>query len=838
MTAMALPRLPTQAQSDYAIVNSRLRLIADEAYPYEAYDADGQIGHARAAITDLAAGISLIPNLPSIRLIEVYADTLTTQSPITLSQRVDELLIFARHIVVDSAISITVSSGVLVRFYCSSSCCPFNLRISTPKGQQNVTVNAPTNCQAVDVEIDTKDWSAIVSNTPEPPTDRFDVPSLADRILDKTLQKPQYDDKMNEHLPQLLRYQLLLAASWQRQEPETAFDIGTYVMKMTQRIPKAIDLYSRALTFAATPVIMNRDQLAAQADLVPVSSTKAILEAHLMAAKTFDDALRDFKGQEANASNSILTAKLALQASEDAEASYSFLATQAKARFDGAQASLNTAQKNFQDLELLIPAAQKGFQDGIEKWKIKHIAQVVVQGLVAVTMIVGSIAAACVVPPAGVGAAAGFVELPEITAEAANGIATVEHMVTVMDRLKSLYDKIKPGLEKIGQLVESIQAILALLVKMKHVNEADGASLKGLNVSVKEGDDLINMAADWDSFGTEMAFLYDPIKSENIEGGESFFLLVAKLVIRGKAVLTAQQAVTSTGDQYAAVLAQQLMATRSTSRLRAALPQIQGDPVALHLLRRDLFQRLVAVRTSIALDFKQYLDGLAWYALEVVQTNINLDPLKDIGEFYNDTATLQGAFARVSAYVRVQSRSFWLSTASGSQGIAASQADPAPLMVANAGSLAKDTMQSKTMTFSIDLTLPCFTGLGRIRMKSFSILLDGVAADYVSLRARLGEQMADLSLNSAQTDGVQTGVELQSAANRILHFNAAALTLGFAYSVDRQGQRTDLLSGDVDPAVSWPSPFRDWTITIDDRVDLAGLKSMVLRVDCDVSLCL
>jgi hypothetical protein len=53
-------------------------------------------------------------------------------------------------------------------------------------------------------------------------------------------------------LPQLLRYQLLLAASWQQRDPDSAFDIGTYVAKITQKIPKAFDLYSQGMTYAAS----------------------------------------------------------------------------------------------------------------------------------------------------------------------------------------------------------------------------------------------------------------------------------------------------------------------------------------------------------------------------------------------------------------------------------------------------------------------------------------------------------------------------------------------------------------------------------------------------------
>lgn len=61
------------------------------------------------------------------------------------------------------------------------------------------------------------------------------------------------DIELSSHLAELMRYQLLLAASWQQRDPETAFDIGAYVLKITQKIPGAIELFTRALKFATVP---------------------------------------------------------------------------------------------------------------------------------------------------------------------------------------------------------------------------------------------------------------------------------------------------------------------------------------------------------------------------------------------------------------------------------------------------------------------------------------------------------------------------------------------------------------------------------------------------------
>lgn len=209
---MASSRLPRHTQSDYSYINRQLHYLSDEAYAYEQFDADGQIGHARAFCTDLSAAITRIPNWQSIRSLEIYADTLTTQTPIDLSTIVDELIIFARHVIVDSKIAVKVSRDTLIRFYCSASSCPFDVAVTTPKGQRTVTINLPVRCQAVDINIDGSTWDVSTSPLPDPPLDRFNTPSLADRILDKTLQKPQFNDNMNEYAYPPIRGTLLITA--------------------------------------------------------------------------------------------------------------------------------------------------------------------------------------------------------------------------------------------------------------------------------------------------------------------------------------------------------------------------------------------------------------------------------------------------------------------------------------------------------------------------------------------------------------------------------------------------------------------------------------------------
>jgi hypothetical protein len=309
------------------------------------------------------------------------------------------------------------------------------------------------------------------------------------------------------------------------------------------------------------------------------------------------------------------------------------------------------------------------------------------------------------------------------------------------------------------------------------------------------------------------------------------------MVIRGKAVLAAQQAVTTTGDAYAAQLTQQLLAARSTARLRAAIPAIQGNPAALHLIRMNLFQRLMAVRSAVILDIKQYIDGYSWYALDTLQ-GVNLDPLKEIGDFFNDSGTIQAAIARATAGSRAQTRTFTFASSSIDKGFAAIDSQPAPLLVADENFI-NTIKQSRIITFSIDPTLPCFDELARLRLKSFSIRLKGVETPFVSFKVRLGEEMADLALTTPVATSNNSQLEpdmMQIASDRILHFSSIPLTMGHAYATDANGQTQCIMAGTMSKSTWYSGIFRTWTVKIGQDVDLDGLTGFTLRADCEASV--
>ena len=265
---MASQGILLKSPSDYEGINEQLRYLAGEASPFESTSVRDAAARIRASYVDLSKSLPTVSALSDQLTIEVYADTLAA-STVSIPSNITTVLIFARQIATNGkqTLKLNLKGDCLVRFYCSSSCCPFDLTIGTPVGDKVVKVDVPTDAQALTISVDSNDWSTRLRPLRNPLDGWFETPSLADRLSDdgqvialgdhaNEYVKPRsllvYDLTNNSNLAELLQYLLLLAAIWRAREPRTAFDIYTYVAKLTSKVPKAFDLYTRSFPFASS----------------------------------------------------------------------------------------------------------------------------------------------------------------------------------------------------------------------------------------------------------------------------------------------------------------------------------------------------------------------------------------------------------------------------------------------------------------------------------------------------------------------------------------------------------------------------------------------------------
>lgn len=317
----------------------------------------------------------------------------------------------------------------------------------------------------------------------------------------------------------------------------------------------------------------------------------------------------------------------------------------------------------------------------------------------------------------------------------------------------------------------------------------------------------------------------EQIKDEGIGGASDFFLLISKMVIRGKAIFVAQTAFKTAGDTYLTVVQQSLAQQKHTNRLRKAIPQIHGDDRMFGIIKLAMAERLLSLRTWIYLDFRQYLAAYAWNTLDA-ECPVVLDPMKDVASFLTDAATLQALSSQVSAYVRAQERTFHFSSQNPGGNNALVQPD---------GFL--DSLKgSRTASFTLNCESRVFRNYGRLRVSRARIFLEGAGLDgdeVVSIHVTLGAAMKDLSLE--KVDEPLT-IQKSTASARVLNFATTESTFGFEYTGrDKNILMDGTLRKFSESSSLLLSPFRTWTLEVDSGVDLASISGVTLELTCEAT---
>jgi len=295
------------------------------------------------------------------------------------------------------------------------------------------------------------------------------------------------------------------------------------------------------------------------------------------------------------------------------------------------------------------------------------------------------------------------------------------------------------------------------------------------------------------------------------------------MTIRGIVVYEAQVAVISTSDTYLTLLTQRVMHERQSTRLQDMISRIKDNEKAFRLLKASMTQRSLGMRFLIVLDLQQYQDAYAWHALKTDRIIVS-DPMKDVGFFMNDASILQANVAQVSADYHSQSRSFQFSWSSAKGAGDEPSQDPSASF---SSVLWTDFSRTRTFSFRVDPNSKAFQRFFRIRMTAFKIFLKDSAsganaAQPLSLKVVLGREMSDLKHMDSLT------------ASRIANFITLQTTFGFEYV---PSSREVILAGKSagERQTSLTSPFRQYTVTVNDASVLEGATGFDLEIECLVS---
>lgn len=336
---------------------------------------------------------------------------------------------------------------------------------------------------------------------------------------------------------------------------------------------------------------------------VNVYASKQVLKARLAAATAFESAYRDFLLQEGTAKQQTAASLNLLAKSNDALETYKFIINIRQREYDIALNSNEKAKANFEKNNKDIATKSAAFEAGVEKYKHeqeKEATKSILKGVFMCVLAVGAtIATAGAAAPSIAAAGAGIVSSVEKAA------TLIQKLKAIYEKLKQVYEKIKPVIEKLGEIVETSKKMIEMINKLKQ----DGwnvDSAKALRPGKDSGEVSDVGIAEWQRFNITVLDMEDFLREYDIEGKREYFMALKTLVVAGECYIRTQANLVQKGDDLAIISFQSKMETKDQDRLAAMSYMSVTNEKVLDLLKRAMFDRVLAIRTFVYQDFQTY----------------------------------------------------------------------------------------------------------------------------------------------------------------------------------------------------------------------------------------
>lgn len=202
--------------------------------------------------------------------------------------------------------------------------------------------------------------------------------------------------------------------------------------------------------------------------------------------------------------------------------------------------------------------------------------------------------------------ATGGAAAPGIAAAAGAGIvSSVEKAATLIQKLKAIYEKLKPVLEKLSEIVETSKKMIEMINKLKQDGQKTDAA-QALRPGRDSGEVSDLGIAEWQRFNITVLDMQDYLRDYDIEGKREYFMTLKTLVVAGECYIKTQSKLVQKGDDLAIVSFQSKMEVKDQQRLAAMSYTAVINEKVLELLKRAMFDRVLALRTFVYQDFQTY----------------------------------------------------------------------------------------------------------------------------------------------------------------------------------------------------------------------------------------
>ncbi|RAK79044.1 uncharacterized protein BO72DRAFT_494401 [Aspergillus fijiensis CBS 313.89] len=488
----------------------------------------------------------------------------------------------------------------------------------------------------------------------------------------------------------------------------------------------------------------------------------------LSAAKNFEEQYQRFQDKES--------------AVEDQKQAWGTMLQNAQDQRADACNTTTECAKHVDDDNGELSDKQKAFEEGLQAWKNAQVLKAVFGILTSLFEFAFGIASVC------------------LAANPAQDVKEVEDSIDVVEETE---EGAKEALEKVSPRIESLVDSAKQLSKLP---DGDVVDIPGsADISGSDGTDadssLIQSLAAWDDWQLEcdqqMEWAAD---DQKIGGASEYRLALRKHAVHGRALAQAQVEAIKQGQQY------------------DLLDAYNGEEEVYAAAAAKFYDRWLQLRTSLAIQMQYMTDAYRFYALK--ESNVVVDSQGLVADFQEALAELQGAMQEVDEEY-----------ANGFQGD-----DLFPLSFSFADELASDfgqtliagltsSEQGNSGTFTLVVTPGAdlhegvdnfaypFVGSSHYRLDGMEVILANVKP--VPEAVHHGSAVVSLKI---ETSGTYTDLQ----GDQVFYFVRLPQKVRYSYEIDADGNFLQARDFVVFTAAdhAQPSPFTQWTITVESPQDL------------------
>ncbi|RAH54694.1 hypothetical protein BO85DRAFT_480185 [Aspergillus piperis CBS 112811] len=745
----------------------------------------------------------------------LYCDTLLVpkRTNILLPKRRDEfrLVIFARDIQSDGlgsedgAFAITMDVGDLVAFHTIQLPENFCFRVHTPHGTEIIFPKIDDTRYGVEVEC--CEGHKFRQKQRPPPEDVV----LHDYLetLENVNGIVRVDENLNDNLQRIFSFQFLLAAFLIQESPVLALQILNYVCKATAMKGSFRFFYESATL---------RDFLVSQLDShvfsissVNIYGSKQILKSRLKAAEAFDSSFQRFIGEGSAAENFRTNANILLSKSRMAMEEYECLWGFANREYTNALNAEKRAKDTYRSNQINVEQACIKFREGLDSWerkeKVKAVVELIKCGITTIGAVVGAFTTS--------GASLAAADPIELAEKAQAVVGKFKRLVDIIKRIQKFYNKWSPVLTSAWTTVQSTTRLVNVF--REETSTGPKSQFQGL------GDpniDVENCIADWRKFNIDVDLFKKELEGNEIAGLNEYYKQLKYLPLSGEAVIRTRANLISRGYQLTTANLRRKLEKENQPLLESTVTKAETNHHILEVLQDAMFDRLLTVRAFVMLDFWTYRSAYMYHSLSS-GFPIVCSPVKFIGDYFDDAATLQSAITEYGSSTIVQKKVFQIS-------------------VPVDESERRRFEQGYPLEVSIGPEQEEFQPFIRIRLHKVRCYLRGLQLSTSSSSRPLGlllysqPQFYDRQANLDSNHAWKTTHRLFIGSSRTVLFETRSVNDQQIIICDGDyGQRQDY---------TMYTPMSDWTISLApgclslEELDVSGLSAIELEFWCDVTL--